>query len=180
MSTTETLAEGRFLRLVREPTAEGSWEYVQRVNSCGAVFVLAITPAREIVLVEQYRYPLKKRSIELPAGLLGDETQFRDEAPERCAIRELEEETGFRGTSSRLLLDGPVASGLTSEWLYLVQVEGLVRVHPGGGVQGENIVTHVVPLDRVHSWLDGKRREGFAIGPRIYVGLYYAGLTFRP
>lgn len=168
----EILAEGRFLRLVRE----GRWEYVQRVNSRGAVFVLAVTPAREIVLVEQYRVPLKKRSIELPAGLLGDEAAHRNEPPEHCALRELEEETGFRGSSTRLLTEGPVAAGLTSEMLYLVKIEGLVRSHAGGGVDGEDITTHVVPLDQAHEWLERKRTAGYAIGPRIYAGLYFANL----
>lgn len=176
MSEQEVLAAGRFLRLVREPTAKGCWEYVQRINSRGAVFVLALTPDREIVLVEQYRVPLGRRSIELPAGLLGDEAEHAHEPPEQCALRELEEETGFRGRSARLVTEGPVAAGLTSEWLYLVQVEGLERVHAGGGVHDENITTHLVRLDQAHAWLEQKRQEGYAIGPRIYAGLYFASL----
>lgn len=165
----ETLHRGKFLVLLKE----GRWEYVQRISNRGAVFVLAVTDARELVLVEQYRVPLHARTLELPAGILGDEESHPDETPESCALRELEEEAGFRGRQARVLTTGPVAPGLTSEILYLVQVEGLRQVSAGGGVGGEDITVHRVPLDRVHGWLDEKRQAGLLIEPRIYTGLYH-------
>jgi hypothetical protein len=62
------LARGDFLELRRD----GHWEYVRRVRGRGAAFVLALTEADEIVLVEQYRVPLRARVIEPPAGIVGD------------------------------------------------------------------------------------------------------------
>lgn len=165
----ETLHQGRFLVLQKE----GRWEYVRRTSNRGAVFVLATTDAGELVLVEQYRVPLHARSIELPAGILGDEAAHRDEAPEACALRELLEETGFRARSARLLTIGPIAPGLTSELLYLVRAEGLVREHAGGGVAGEDIAVHMVPLAQVDAWLERQRTAGKMIEPRIYTGLYF-------
>lgn len=166
---TEILHRGRFLLLLKE----GRWEYVQRVSNRGAVFVLAVTAARELILVEQCRVPLHARTLEMPAGILGDEAAYPDESPESCALRELEEEAGFRGGKARLLTVGPVAPGLTSEILYLVLVEDLKQVSAGGGVGGEDITVHRVPLDRVHAWLDQKRKAGLLIEPRIYTGLYF-------
>jgi ADP-ribose pyrophosphatase len=166
----EILYAGKFLRLLRN----GRWEYVERVASPGAAFILALTPRREIVLVEQFRVPLQKRTIELPAGIIGDEAHFRDETVEASALRELEEETGFRGTRAQVVLNGPVAAGMTSELLYLVRIDGLTRVHAGGGVDGEDITVHVVPVAGIDGWLDGKRREGLLIEPRVYLGLYFA------
>jgi ADP-ribose pyrophosphatase len=168
----EVLHAGRFVELVRD----GRWEYVRRVNARGAVFVLAITAKRELILVEQYRVPMQARTLELPAGIFGDADSPADETPEACAIRELEEESGWRGAKAKLLLTGPVAPGLTSEILHLVQVENLTRVHAGGGVAGEDITVHLAPLDGIDAWLDAKRGAGLTVEPRIYVGLHFLSM----
>ena len=63
--SSEILAAGRFLRLVRR----GTWEYAERVHPRPAVVIVAVTSAGELVLVEQFRVPLQARVIELPAGL---------------------------------------------------------------------------------------------------------------
>jgi ADP-ribose pyrophosphatase len=171
MPDTETLYQGRFLILHRERR----WEYVSRNRSSGAaVFVVAVTDAEEIVLVEQYRVPLHARCIELPAGIMGDEEAHHDETPEASALRELEEETGFRGSRTRVLASGPTAPGMSSELIHLVLATGLKRVHAGGGVDGEDITPHVVPLDQVHDWLAARAAEGLRVEPRIYAGLYFA------
>ena len=165
----ETLYEGRFLRLVRDR----HWEYTERTNSSGAAFILAVTPEDELLLVEQYRLPLHARTIELPAGMIGDDEGFKGEAIEASALRELEEETGYRGSAARILTSGPVAAGMTSEQLHLVQITGLERIHDGGGVEGENITVHRVPVKQVHDWMEQKRAEGLQIEPRIYSALYF-------
>lgn len=167
MMSPEILHQGRFLTLLKE----GRWEYVARRAARGAVFVLAVTPSRCLVLVEQFRIPAHSRTLELPAGILGDTPATADETPEACALRELEEETGFCGRRARLLLSGPVAPGLTSELLYLVRVDGLRRVGPGGGVDGENITVHEVPLVRINAWLRKQQREGLLVDSRVYTAL---------
>lgn len=168
-SKVQLLYEGQHLRLFKD----GRWEYVQRLSNRGAVFVLAVTETRELILVEQYRVPLHARTLEMPAGILGDEESHPDETPESCALRELEEEAGFRGGKARLLTVGPVAPGLTSEILYLVLAEDLKQVSAGGGVGGEDITVHKVPLAGVHAWLNARREAGLLVEPRIYTGLYF-------
>jgi ADP-ribose pyrophosphatase len=56
--------------------------------------------------------------------------------------------------------------------LHLVRVEALTRVHDGGGVAGEDITVHRVPLAGVRDWLDERRRAGLQVEPRIYAALY--------
>src|SRR3546814_13638203 len=76
---------------------EGTWEYVSRSRGIEAAVILAIdedSDGRYILLVAQYRVPLKAQCLELPAGLIGDERE--DENPADAAARELEEETGYR------------------------------------------------------------------------------------
>lgn len=166
-----TLHTGKFLELQRD----GRWEYVRRLNSNGGAAIVALTPAREIVLVEQYRIPVHARTIELPAGIVGDADAEADELPEAAAARELEEETGFRAQHIRHLITGPTAPGLTSEPTHMVLATGLTRVHAGGGTDSEDITTHVVPLDEAPAWLAARAAEGFAVEPKVYAGLFFAG-----
>jgi ADP-ribose pyrophosphatase len=165
----ETLYAGKYLSLLRN----GHWEYAARPHSPGAAFIVAVTAARELVLVEQYRVPLRARAIELPAGIIGDEAAFANEGVGAAAMRELEEETGFRGERAEILASGPVGSGLTSEILHLVRVFGLRRVGAGGGVEGEDITVHVVPLDGIGAWLAQQGAGGKWVEPRIYAALWF-------
>src|SRR6185295_9963476 len=81
--------QGRYLAAKRR----GKWEYVSRTRNIQAAVILAIDEG-DVILVEQYRVPLGRNCLELPAGLIGDESE--GEAVEAAAIRELEEETGYR------------------------------------------------------------------------------------
>ena len=166
----ETLYEGRFLRLRRQ----GSWEYSQRVNARGGAALAAVTPAREVVLVEQYRVPMQGRTLELPAGLIGDEPGRGDEAVFDAGRRELEEETGFRAARVELLLRGATAPGMSAELTYLLLMTGLTRVHAGGGVDGEDITVHVLPLTGAHDWLADRIAAALLVEPRVYTALYFA------
>ena len=90
MTNDITHFEGRYLSL-RE---RDGWEFASRSNASSVVVLVAVTPAEEIVLVEQYRKPVEARVIELPAGLVGD-LGDPDEPILDAAARELEEETGY-------------------------------------------------------------------------------------
>lgn len=164
----QTLYEGRFLVLHKI----ARWEYVRRPRSTGACFVIAVTDERELVLVEQYRYPVGARCIELPAGIIGDSDAFENETPEASALRELEEETGFRARSAKIAMTAPTAPGMTSELSHFVRVRELSRVHSGGGVDGEDITVHVVPLNGIDDWLAGRRAAGLSVDARILAALH--------
>lgn len=164
----EVLHEGRFLRLLRR----AHWEFVQRVRSRGAGFILAVTPARELILVEQYRYPLDARCIELPAGIIADSAALADESVEASALRELEEETGFRARQAQIVFAAPTAPGMSSEPSYFVLADELERVAAGGGVDDEDIQVHLVPLDEVDAWLDARRAAGLQVDARVLAALY--------
>jgi len=82
---TTTLHTGKFLALIQE----GHWEYVDRTNATGAALILAVTPEQNILLVEQYRIPVHARTIELPAGIIGDQPGDADESKSEAARWEL-------------------------------------------------------------------------------------------
>jgi ADP-ribose pyrophosphatase len=163
------LYAGKFLSLVQE----GHWEYAERVRATGAAIIVAVTEENKLLLVEQYRVPVHARTIELPAGITGDEAGRADEAHAEAARRELLEETGYSAEQIAPLTTGPASSGLTSELVTLFLATGLRRVGPGGGVGHEQITVHEVPLDGVHEWLQARAQAGALIEPKIYAGLYF-------
>jgi ADP-ribose pyrophosphatase len=152
-----------------EVRKSGAWEYAARVGDTGAAVILALTDAREIVLVEQYRVPHGVRSIELPAGLIGD-TDVADTAP-AAAARELHEETGFVAAHWDNLGDFATSPGMSSEMFTLFRATGLTRTSPGGGVDGENINVHVVPLAKLPAFIAAQRARGLIIDCRLVIAL---------
>ncbi|WP_051003885.1 MULTISPECIES: NUDIX hydrolase [Sphingobium] len=156
--------EGRFIAARRR----GRWEYVSRARGIGAAVILAIDEApdgRHVILVDQFRVPLERRCIELPAGLVGDEGA--DESPALAAMRELEEETGYR--AGRMIDLGRFWSspGMVSESFRLFRALDLHRVGAGGGVPGEDIRVHRVPLGELEPWLAARREEGYAVDVKM-------------
>jgi len=168
----ETLFQTRWLSMHRR----GHWDYVRRPHAEACVGVLAVTDAREVVLVEQFRIPVGQRVIEIPAGLYGDEPEHAGESPAECAGRELLEETGFRAASIRPLISSPTSAGMTSEWTHLFHATGLSRENDGGGIGGEDIVTHLVPLDGLRDWLQAREAEGMGVDFKIHAALWLAGV----
>jgi ADP-ribose pyrophosphatase len=164
----EVMAAGKYLRLVKR----GHWEFADRHTCTGAVAIVAITDERRLLLVEQFRIPLMKNVLELPAGLVGDVAGEEHEELATAARRELFEETGYEASEMRWLVSGPSSAGLTSEVVDFFLATGLVRVHAGGGDHHENIVVHEAPLDGIRQWLDQRAAAGILIDPKVYSGLY--------
>jgi len=156
----ELLWEGRYIAAKRR----GKWEYVSRTRDVSAAVILALDDGH-ILLVEQYRVPLGSLCLELPAGLIGDETE--GEAVEAAAARELEEETGYRPARMTDLGFYHSSPGMVSEGFTLLRAEGLTKVGEGGGVAGEDIIVHRVKLPDVPAFVAAKRAEGCAIDVKM-------------
>jgi len=163
--------KGRFLGMKERD----SWEYAFRTNASGVVVMVPVTDDGELVLVEQYRIPVKSRVLELPAGLVGD-TGDAQEDFKTAAQRELIEETGYRAASLDELITSPSTAGMADEIVTIYYASGLERIGPGGGVDNENITVHLVPLDNAVEWLDERQKEDIMLDPKIYAGLFWAGL----
>src|SRR5687767_6642281 len=159
MSETETLFETRWLGLYRI----GHWDFAKRPNADACVGILAVTPADEVVLVEQFWIPVQKKVIEVPAGLVGDEEEFRGEAMAETAARELLEETGYRPGKIELLLATPTSAGMTPELTHLFLATELEKETDGGGTEHEDIKVHLVPRSELRTWLKEKESEGYLI-----------------
>lgn len=162
--TPEVVWQGKFITTVRE----GRWEYVNRARGIHAAVILAIDDApdgRHVLLVEQYRIPIHARCIELPAGLVGDDMAGED--PALAAERELEEETGYAAASWQNAGEFHSSPGMVGESFTLMIARGLTRVGEGGGVDGEDIVVHRVPMSGIAAFIASKRAEGCAVDVRV-------------
>ena len=128
-SPEEVVWQGRYIIARRR----GRWEYVARARNISAAVIVAVDEGH-ILLVEQYRVPIGRTCLELPAGLIGDETE--GEAVESAAARELEEETGYRPARMTDLGYYYSSPGMVSEGFTLLRAEGLEAHHVlHGGAQ---------------------------------------------
>ena len=144
---------------------QGKWEYVSRARNIQAAVIVAIDDSDHVLLVDQYRVPLGKRCLELPAGLIGDEHDG-DTALD-AARRELEEETGYRCETVEELGYFHSSPGMVSEGFTLVRATGLTKIGEGGGVAEEDIVVHRVALADVPAFVAQKRAEGMAVDVKL-------------
>ena len=87
----EVVWQGKFITA----KTRGRWEYVSRARNIRAAVIAAVEDGH-VLLVEQFRVPLGRNCLELPAGLIGDEDGKEEEQTLVAAGRELEEETGYR------------------------------------------------------------------------------------
>jgi ADP-ribose pyrophosphatase len=142
----------------------GKWEYVSRARGIRAAVILAIDDGH-VILVEQFRVPLGKSCIELPAGLIGDD--HAGEPASEAASRELEEETGYRAARMEDLGEFYSSPGMVTESYSLFRAHGLAKVSEGGGTESENITVHRVPLADMGARVAGWRAAGYAIDTKL-------------
>ena len=119
-SSSEIVFQGKLLDVRRDIVilpngANGIREWIKHP---GAVCCIPILPNGKIALIKQYRYSVRKMMIELPAGKLD-----KNEAPEDCAIRELEEEIGYKANKITFLTNIHPAIGFADEkmWIYFAE-----------------------------------------------------------
>lgn len=171
----DTLYRGKHLALL----ARGHWEYAARSVASGGVGIVAITPDRRVILVEQFRLPVAKRVIEIPAGLVGDSAELSGEPLLTAAQRELLEETGYESQKWTQLLEGYSSPGLTDEAVTLFLAEDIYKTGLGGGDESESIVVHEVPLDEVDAWLTERLAGGDGADLKLLAALYLANRRLR-
>ena len=154
--TKSTQWEGKYIRLV----TEADWEWVERVGGVSAVAILAQHDGKWI-LIEQDRKPLGRPCLELPAGLVGDED---DLGPAETAIKELEEETGYRAARAELLGEFHSSPGMVSEGYSLVRMHG---VRAGGNKAEDGITVHLVAPEELADFVAECRARGVAIDGKL-------------
>jgi len=110
----ERVFQGRLInvRVDTVATAAGGSEVREVVEHPGAVLIVALDAADNVFFVRQYRQPVDRVLLELPAGTIDP-----GEKPEACAVRELREETGFRPRAIRRIGGFFPSPGYCSEYI---------------------------------------------------------------
>ncbi len=155
--------EGKFITA----KTRGRWEFVGRARGIKAAVILAVDDENHVILVDQYRVPLGRRCLELPAGLVGDEASLEDEDPANAAARELEEETGYRAGMMENVGEFFSSPGMVSESFTLFRARDLVKVGDGGGVDDEAILVHRIPLSGLAEAIADFRARGYAMDVKL-------------
>ena len=155
--------QGRFITA----KTRGRWEYVARARGIRAAAIIAVDDTGHVILVSQYRVPLGRICLEIPAGLIGDDEGKSGEAAEEAAMRELEEETGYRAARMENLGEFYSSPGMVSESFNLMRAHGLTRVGEGGGTASEDIRVHRVKLAELPQFVADWRAQGHGVDVRI-------------
>ena len=92
------------------------------ISHKGATAVVAVREDGKLFMVRQYRNPLERMTLELPAGALNT----REEDPEACARRELEEETGYKAGKMEHLVDIFTSVAFCDEKIYMYLASDLI------------------------------------------------------
>ena len=124
--TTEVVYKGDFLDVRRDEVLLPNGETGTRewINHPGAVVIIPILPNGEIALIKQFRYATESEFIELPAGKLD-----KGEEPKACALRELEEEVGYKAGKMEFIAKIHPAIGFTNEIMSIYLAESLEKTN---------------------------------------------------
>ena len=162
VQSTETVYEGRIISVRRDVVTMPGDTTSQRdvVEHPGAVGVLALDEQGRVLLVNQYRHPVRRRLDELPAGLLDHPGEPALEA----AQRELAEEAGLAADTWHVLVDTLTSSGMTDEAIRVFLARDLREVHRDVQEHEElEMTTQWVSLDdAVARVLAGELENGMA------------------
>lgn len=146
VSKRELVFEGQIWDVVRETFTYGTESLTREfVDHPGAVAVVALSGQNEILMIRQYRHPVKSFLWELPAGLL----DVSGESKLAAAERELLEETGYRANFIEPLIDFFTTPGGNSESISIFLAKDLQHVGHDISLEGEEIDMDVewVPLE---------------------------------
>ena len=110
------------LRVDQVKVENGKIAIREIVEHRGATAIVPLLDGGDVILVRQYRYPIESDLLEIPAG-----TMDPDEDPEECAVRELEEETGYRCREITKMAECFMAPGYTTEKIHFYLAKGLTK-----------------------------------------------------
>jgi len=128
---------------------DGNTSKREIVKHPGAVAIIAVTEEEKILFVKQYRKPLERSLIEIPAGRIEE-----GEEPKITALRELEEETGYTAKDLKFVTSFYTSPGFANEIIHLYITEDIQRLaEPVQGDDDEFIEIIELSLDEAHEYV---------------------------
>ena len=144
----EVLYKGRIQSFVKERFVYNDSEIVREFfQHPGAVAVVAIDDDDRVLVIQQYRHPIRSREWEIPAGLL----DVVDEPLLEAAKRELAEEVDLEAAEWEILADSMTSPGGSDERVRIYLARGLTATHSPFDREEEeaDIVIRWIPLDEL-------------------------------
>lgn len=137
------------------------------------VNVIALTPDRQLVMIEQYRHGSDTTELEIPGGV----TDATDASPLETGLRELREETGYQGENARIIGQVLPNPAIMSNTCFTVMVDNSRCIHPVEFDHGEDIITRLVPIAEIPGLVAGGRiRHSLVVVALYYFELWQRGL----
>lgn len=164
--SSESVFEGRLLKVRRDTVRlpDGGTATREYIKHPGAVVILAQPDPHTIVMERQFRYPVGRHFIELPAGKID-----AGEQPLATAQRELHEECGYRAETWQRLATLHPCIAYADEFIELFLARDLT--HIGNRLdEGEFLEVMTVPLIQAVDWV----RDGSITDPKTALGLLWA------
>ncbi|MCK9272433.1 NUDIX hydrolase [Candidatus Gracilibacteria bacterium] len=167
--------EGRFLSYLHQEFIGingkvGNYEMIVRNKVNDIIAVLPVTSDNKVILIKQFRIPLARDVIEVPAGL-GDKP---NENPLAILDRELKEEVGYESDNAIFCFESPTSSGLTNETCKCYIAFDCKKVTEELAHEGaEQIEVLEFDLDNIFEELDKLNQQGFMIGSKVYGLLFW-------
>ncbi|OGW47084.1 MAG: hypothetical protein A2078_13360 [Nitrospirae bacterium GWC2_57_9] len=140
-----------------------TWEALERVGIGGIVVMVGVTPEGNVILEKQFRPPMGRDVLELPAGLVES-----GENMEQAAKRELIEETGWSAGKLEFLAEGPISTGASTESLRAYLCTDLEHVGKNGGDDNEIIEVITVPLQKAQEFLREQQLIGILVDLKVF------------
>ena len=141
-------------------------EYIEHP---GAVMIIPLLATGELVMERQYRYPLRRDVLELPAGKID-----AGEPPLECGKRELLEETGYVASIWRYLATTHPVVGYSDERIEIYLAQGLTQ-QGSNPDHDEHLEVFRLPLATALDWV----REGRITDAKTVIGLFWAERILR-
>lgn len=142
------------------------------IDSAHWVNVIALTPEKQMVLVEQYRHGSKTVELEIPGGVMDP----ADPSPEIAGTRELAEETGYEGEKAILVGRVFPNPAIMSNDCHTVLVRNCRLVRPVQFDDGEDLTTKLVPMEQVPELVaSGKIRHSLVVAALYQYDLWSMG-----
>ncbi len=141
----------RIHSVVRRSPRTGRNHEFYVLDSPNWVNVIAVTPERQLVMIEQYRCGTDTVELEIPGGMI----ESKDASPVVAGVRELREETGYEGESARILSQVYPNPAILTNTCFTVLVTRCVPRHPVEFDHGEDLSTRLVPLEEIPNLVSG-------------------------
>ncbi len=140
------------------------------IDSSNWVNVVALTPEREMILIEQYRHGSNTVELEIPGGMM----DAADASPEAAGERELAEETGYQGEQPVIVGEVFPNPAIQTNHCYTVLVRNCRPAKPVQWDAGEDLLTKLVPMEQAPELVaSGRIRHALVVAALYQFDLWW-------